>query len=123
MHSCSFLIAQSVILHLRIILHPRSNHFHRSLQLHVPKPGRNYEMVALLDSLSIHSALSVKHTHIKEWMTLLKLQLTIKLKLINLIILTLNKLFHLFCGRLLVSMTLSSMDFAGTVMTSILLST
>lgn len=52
-------------------------------------------MVALLDSLTIHSALSVKHTHIKEWMTLFKLQLTIKHKLINLIILTLNKLVPL----------------------------
>ena len=52
-------------------------------------------MIALLDSLSIHSALSVKHTHIKEWMTLFKLQLTIKHKLINLIILTLNKLVQM----------------------------
>ncbi len=52
-------------------------------------------MVALLDSLFIHSALSVKHTHIKEWMTLFKLQFTIKHKLINLIILTLNKLVPL----------------------------
>ena len=52
-------------------------------------------MVAFLDSLSIHSALSVKHTHIKEWMTLFKLQLTIKHKLINFIILTLNKLVPL----------------------------
>ena len=52
-------------------------------------------MIALLDSLSIHSALSVKHTHIKEWMALLKLQLTIKHKLINFIILTLNKLVPL----------------------------